>query len=104
MLFYPSLLQFDIFYVTYSRRKWILIGTCLFLELISRFLDMLIALVFSWSIKISLTYLTCVSCRVLFIQMLSSQHSTTVIHFSYVVDKYIEDYFFLNQYTKKSPK
>ena len=58
---YSSLMFFS---VTYSLRKWNLMGMCFVLECITRFLDMFITLVLSHNIGIGSSYFTCVSSNV----------------------------------------
>ena len=66
--FVPIYSNLIFFYVTCSWRKWNLIGICLVLECITRFLEILMALVLWHRIEIISSHVTCISWSVFFIQ------------------------------------
>ena len=77
VLIFSNLIFFS---VTCSRRKWNLIGMCLVLECITGFLEILIALVLSHKIGIGSLHVTCMSCRVCFIQRIWVQQAIVAIY------------------------
>lgn len=102
--FVPTYSSFLFFSVACSHRKWYLIRMCFILECITRFLDILMALVLSQSIETISSHFNCISCKVFFIQRTRVQQVVVAIYFSSVVDKDTNDFLFLNHDTKNSPK
>ena len=92
------------FSVTYSLRKWNLIGICFVLECINGFLEMFIALVLPQSIGMGTSYFTYMSSKVWFIQITWVQHVVAAIYSTSAFDKDTEFFFLLDQYTRQSPK
>lgn len=85
------------FFVTYSLRKWNLMGICFVLECITGFVDMFIALVLSQSIGIGSSYFTWISSNVCFIQITCVQHAAAAMYSASAVDKDTDDCFLLDQ-------
>ena len=88
---------------TCSRRKWYLIGMCLVFECMTRFFEMLIALVLSHKIEIGGVQVIWKSCKVCIIQRSWVQQDATATYSALAVDKAIELYFLLNQDTNLEP-
>ena len=89
---------------TCSLRKWNLIGMCFVLECITGFFKILIALVLSQNMGIGSSYVTCMSCRLCFIQRTWVQHVVATTYSASAVERVIEDCFLLNHETKQPPK
>jgi hypothetical protein len=92
------------FWVTRSLRKWYLIGMCLVLECITRFLDILMAVVLSQLIVMVLSYLICKSSNVCFIQRTCVQQDATMMYSASVADSYADVCFLLLHATRNFPK
>ena len=102
--FVPTYSTMMFFYATYSRRKWYLIGMWLVLECITRFFEILMALVLSQYIGMGSWYSTCISIKVCFIQITCVQHAVVAIYSAWVVARDTDDCFLLIHDTKHSPK
>ena len=88
---------------TYSCRKWYLIGMCLVLECITRFFEILVALVLSHRMEMGGEHLIWISCNGCIIQRSWVQHDAATTYSASAVDKAIELCFLLNQDTNRGP-
>ena len=102
--FVPTYSTLMFFSPTYSRRKWYLIGMCLVLECITRFFNILMALVLSQYIGMGSSYSTYISVKVCFIQRTCVQHVVSAIYSALAIDRDTDDCFLLSHDTKHSPK
>ena len=98
--FVPVYSNLIFFSMTYSQRKWNLIGMCLVLECILGFLEILMALILSHRVGIGSSHVTCMSCRFCFIQRIWVQQVATTIYSASAVDKETEDCCLLDQDTR----
>jgi len=74
------------------------------LECITRFFEILMALVLSQYIGMGSSYSTCILVRACFIQRTCVQHVVAAVYSALTVDKDIDDCFCLSHDTKHSPK
>ena len=102
--FVPTYSNLMFFSMTYSLRKWNLIGICFVSECITRFLEMFIAPVFSQSIGMGSSYFTCMYSNVCFIQRTWVQHAAAAMYSALAVDNDTEGCFLLDQDTKQLHK
>ena len=91
-------------FVTFSLKKWYLIGMCLVLEWSTVFLDILMALVLSQWRGMGSTYFTSKYASVWIIQIICLQWVAVAMYSAYVVENDIEPFFLLSHRTKESPK
>jgi hypothetical protein len=104
MFFCPNILDPNFLLCNMFCRKLNLIEMCFILDCITRFFEILMALVLSQNIIMGSSYSTCISFKVCFIHSTLVQHVVAAIYSASGVDKDIEYRFLLNQYTTHSPK
>ena len=91
-------------FVTYSLKKWYLIGMCLVLEWRTGFLDTVMALVLSQWRGMGSSYFISKSASVWIIQRICVQQVAATMYSASAMDKYIDPFFLLSHATKESPK
>ena len=92
-----------IFWVTWSLKKWYLIGMCLVFKCMTGFLEILMALVLSQLIVIGSLYFICRSSRVCFIQRNCVQQDVATMYYVFVVESDVDVCFLLDHSTKIFP-
>ena len=101
--FVSTYYSFTTLWDTCSLRKWYFIDMCFFMECMTWFFEIFMALVL-WQFILLVSHTSQVSTLVSPSQMTKVQHDAALIYLNFVVESEMEDCFLLNHETKQFPK